>query len=887
MRLILAILILLITLNIKAQSFKEAHAFLDRSEYTQAIKLFKTLKAKALKEHSIPNVVLANNGIAAAYNDLGAHYKAITTLKKNIQLLDSTHSNQLELYAETHVLLATNYRSLMLLEDYKLHAELFYSYYQKKYPNKAIFKALYYAYIGDYYKIKFAQKKAEYYIENALIIFRKNKKDAHLIDAYKIYQINSFVIRDSSKGTSREQQLKYGDSLLYYFKQRYPGEHVKKSAILVAKTAINLDNASHYLYITKGDNPELGGHYAMLAIQDYNKAIAINDSKTSFCNPSTARIEALKGLMYFYLKDYTNAISSYNKGIERLTTLHENSSGFSLNNHNLMGLLRWKSWCLGVMYSETGDIELLYEENTNLLLMELVWERYFNEIINSKTQFYTDTYSLVPYAFLMKNYIELYELTNKDSYLEKVLEYNEKSKYASLLNAISSNKTPKQNTEPLNQKKLEAYNALCQVLLSKSGLALENETNSKTKIDTYLKELIKADPHQTTPIITLQEIQNNLKSNEALISLNSVYFQANVIPYMMLIEKNKIKLIRPKTVKQLAPGVVVSDSIHRALETNNIKLFKREARQIYSEYFKPIEDELSEHITHLKIIPDAQFSHVPFETLLYKDVETNDFRKLPYLIAKYDFSYALSASISKLNNTKNEETRHHMAVFSPSFDGDALSQLKLSSLKAKELSEIYDATFFRGDMAKLKNFEKAIENTKIVTIFSHGQSFNNFEDEKKGIYFADAFLNMNDIYNLKSSCDFLILSACETGYGPKEKGEGNINLARALSSIGVKSMLLASWKIDEASTLAITTRFLDYLQQGFSKSKALQKAKLDFIKTANPRNANPYYWSGLNIVGNNDAITPNPDGYAYHYGWILLVFPFAGGFWYYKKRKKT
>ena len=224
-----------------------------------------------------------------------------------------------------------------------------------------------------------------------------------------------------------------------------------------------------------------------------------------------------------------------------------------------------------------------------------------------------------------------------------------------------------------------------------------------------------------------------------------------------------------------------------------------------------------------------------------------------------------------------------MTVFSPSFDGKQLSQLTLSKNKAESISNEFNSNFFDGKEASVQAFKTALEYNKIISVFSHGQSFNDFENDKKGIYFSDGFLNLNEIYNLKSNCDFLILGACETGFGGKEKGEGNINLSRAFSSIGIKSMLLASWKIDEESTMKIIESFLNYLQEGYSKSEALQKAKLDFLKTSNPRNANPFYWAGLNIVGNNENIKPHQtQNYLW---WLLLIFPLSGGILYYKRKR--
>jgi CHAT domain-containing protein len=130
----------------------------------------------------------------------------------------------------------------------------------------------------------------------------------------------------------------------------------------------------------------------------------------------------------------------------------------------------------------------------------------------------------------------------------------------------------------------------------------------------------------------------------------------------------------------------------------------------------------------------------------------------------------------------------------------------------------------------------------------------------------------------------LILEACETGLGGKDNGEGNINLSRAFTSIGVKSMLLASWKIDEGSSLEITTSFFSYLEQGFTKSEALQKAKLDYIKNANPRSSSPFYWAGLQLLGSNENVVLK-DNTNYLKYWYLLFVPIIVLGFYFRKRK--
>ena len=87
-----------------------------------------------------------------------------------------------------------------------------------------------------------------------------------------------------------------------------------------------------------------------------------------------------------------------------------------------------------------------------------------------------------------------------------------------------------------------------------------------------------------------------------------------------------------------------------------------------------------------------------------------------------------------------------------------------------------------------------------------------FLNEFNETIFSDSFLNMDAIYKLSSSTELLILGACETNIGFKST-EGTINLGRAFTAIGVKSMLLSSWAIDEQSSIQIIRSFLKYLDQ--------------------------------------------------------------------------
>jgi hypothetical protein len=129
----------------------------------------------------------------------------------------------------------------------------------------------------------------------------------------------------------------------------------------------------------------------------------------------------------------------------------------------------------------------------------------------------------------------------------------------------------------------------------------------------------------------------------------------------------------------------------------------------------------------------------------------------------------------------------------------------------------------------------------------------------------------------------MIISACETGKGEWVNNEGVISLARAFTYAGCSSVVNSLWKADDQATAAILKKFHFYLQQGLTKSRALQKAKLDYLQT-NTIYKNPGYWSGLVLIGDTAPLYKKrqPLGWAALITGSLSVLCFV---WIKKKKK--
>ena len=93
----------------------------------------------------------------------------------------------------------------------------------------------------------------------------------------------------------------------------------------------------------------------------------------------------------------------------------------------------------------------------------------------------------------------------------------------------------------------------------------------------------------------------------------------------------------------------------------------------------------------------------------------------------------------------------------------------------------------------------------------------------------------------------VVLSACETGIGDVQNGEGVYGLRRALVLAGAKSEMMSLWKVNDAATHDLMIEFYRRLESGTGRSEALRQVQLKMLKT-NYRN-HPYFWAAFILSG--------------------------------------
>ncbi len=95
----------------------------------------------------------------------------------------------------------------------------------------------------------------------------------------------------------------------------------------------------------------------------------------------------------------------------------------------------------------------------------------------------------------------------------------------------------------------------------------------------------------------------------------------------------------------------------------------------------------------------------------------------------------------------------------------------------------------------------------------------------------------------------VVLSACESGLGTVNDGEGVYGLRRAFQLTGVETIVSTLWNVPDQSTARLMQRLYTNLQEGFAS--AVRKAQLATIRELRDANMppHPYSWGAFIVVG--------------------------------------
>jgi CHAT domain-containing protein len=473
-------------------------------------------------------------------------------------------------------------------------------------------------------------------------------------------------------------------------------------------------------------------------------------------------------------------------------------------------------------------------------------------------------------------YLELYEQTKDEVYLEKVMVLHESSIYNRIrarLNLTTDALAPIDIRERENSLRNQ-INGFFDLEGNETQFNVAEWDSLNRSWQDHLGFLQKEYPkyyrmRYASIVEPLKNLEEHTPPNTTLVR----YFSVNDERYAYVYNKEMARLVKLARPDEFCISAI-SDYSREADE-----LFEC-LYQLYQVLWKPLESLVQTE--NVIVFPDGELYNLSFELLTPNKIQSYGELATQSLLAKYNISY--NYSLFMLGKKQGVVGfKKDFIAFAPEFDEEMKTNYQMaisdslfldksyltllpqpfSTELVKKFSRKFDGRSFLNERASKQLFTKNAKEHKIIHIGTHAES-NNVSPELSRLVFAknvtdsldinDNYLYTYEIYNQNLSSHLAILTACETGKPTFQPGEGMISLAHAFNYAGSESVLTSLWQIDEKSSNEILERFYGHLSEGQPKHVALRLAKLDYLAHGEGRTLHPQYWAGLVLMGDTSPV---------------------------------
>lgn len=337
--------------------------------------------------------------------------------------------------------------------------------------------------------------------------------------------------------------------------------------------------------------------------------------------------------------------------------------------------------------------------------------------------------------------------------------------------------------------------------------------------------------------------------------------------------------------------------------------------ELYKILILPFEKAISGK--RLIIIPDGELGYLSFDMLL-KEKPTNnsqDYKDLAWLIKSNPINYSSSSTIHFEQSGKLiREVPGKLIAFASSYNYTSTSRnagnidtvmLKLSPIKGTKeeinaISRLFETKKLFDQDATEAYFKKHAGEYSILHLAMHTIIDNKNPLYSKLVFTSpqagsteDGYLNTYELFGLHLPGQLAVLSACNTGSGKLDRGEGIISLARGFFYAGIPSVVMTLWEIEDHSSAELMARFYENLKLGLPNDIALQQAKISYLEGAGKLQSHPYFWAGYVSIGKTDPVKYISAWNPFHFVYlissiifiVLIIFIFINRRVYFHKKR--
>lgn len=897
--------------QIPACKLGSGNAAFTSGNYKLAATRYEEAKATATGKDISP-VTMSGiyNNLGAAYEQLGKRYLAKTNLEKGLKIREEHFGPNHRRTASSYANLGTSYTYFGEYQrglDFYLKALPI---YLENFGEKSSKLSALYVNIGILYDKKRDYKHAIDYYLKANEIDKNAYGEDYMYSAYNYHNLgisyhnmhrDSLAIKSLHKAialSAKNNLFELHASSIYELGQIHQNNEQYNRALDNYRLAINIITGNF-----GNDHPKLNYYYSALSdIKRLNKEYteaedylhkAINVNKKNYGDQHANIAGNLNGLAHLYnvQGQYDSALSAADKGLKIIYSGKKFDPGSPvffnevLDHHRFLSLLQTKAGILIDRYDPgSQDIEdLKYALSCFQTANELIDHVRRGYITESSKIFLQNRASFI-YDEAISLCLKLHSITKEDQYLSEALLFSEKSKATVLAEALqASNLTVLQGIpdsilvleRSLKEQILMAENNFLKISHQESDRAEAVKRKDilfrlKRSYDSLTQKISQSYPDYydlkyTLEVVKAETAKNWLDDRSAILS----YFIGEENIYVFAITNQ---------------GIDVNAISLDTFDLANLKTFREkivDENQRYESfadlsfrlYHDLVEKPLSgrQHIDRLIIIPDGVLNYIPFDALITEKMDNGSF--IPnYLIKSYAVSYANSLSLLIHQPKKIPEAQINYIGFAPGYSGDGnasyrniasegvLLRLGGALEEVKSACETLDGEIYIENEASEYNFKNITQQPAILHLAMHA-TLDDKDPMRSKLLFTkeadtveDGNLNAYEIYNLKLTSQLAVLSACNTGYGEIQRGEGIMSLSRAFKYSGCPNIVMSLWRArDQPSNKIIGQLFIN-LKKKMPKDEALRQAKLTYLKGADPLQAHPANWATLVLVGNTEPM---------------------------------
>jgi CHAT domain-containing protein len=631
------------------------------------------------------------------------------------------------------------------------------------------------------------------------------------------------------------------------------------------------------------------------------------------------------------LEDLKIALGYYQEALIAATGSFTNSDPFvnpgvhqAISEIQLLEILKKKSQC----FSSLGDLllsankkqEAIRNYNAGLesiqLAVELVHQIRTGFVSEESRLFLTENQQSTFVEAINLCY-KLYKQTGNPDYVADGFSLTEKSKSASFLAAVKDSKAKQfggipdslLNEEDVLKINISNYKQMLYEEKQQEKPDSEKVALYNTKIFYYsekYEQLIQLLEDSfpkyysfkyANEVIALDDIRDRIRNHDAIVEYfidqpgkdqsSGSLFRFVITNKQFSFSKTPIDSTFSNSIEQVYG--FLTNSSYQYTDKKSYRKYVWSSYKLYGDLLGGVSEDLEGK--NLVVIPDDKLSYIPFDALLYEKPDTTkmNFRNLAYLIKKHSISYTYSTTLLFDYFDKKRKAKKELLAFAPGYDNDDRDYTKVAAYRAglapllavdKEVEYInkyVDGDVYKDSQAQEEVFKKYAGNYDILHLAMHTivndtlPMYSKLAFSKPSHSTAeDGWLNTSEIYNMQLNARMAVLSACNTGSGKLQKGEGVMSLARGFLYAGCPSIIMTLWEVEDESGANIMRDFYKYLSAGKNKAEALRMAKLAHIESADPLKAHPHFWLAYVAVGNTSPLFFGKDFYLM--GALVLIF---------------